>query len=103
MKKMYEYDETVSVGMNEQVPIRIMEGKYKDIVYQYGTIKFIEEDDNLRCNFNYNIIENPNDIEEDQNFVNQLGEILVEVLNDEMEETEGDFLREVELSDSENS
>ena len=103
MKKIYEYDETVSVERRETVPIRITDGEYEGVTYQYGTIKFIEEGDNVRCNFTYNIIENPNDIKEDQDFVNQLGEILVEVLNDEIEETDEDFLREVETSDSEDS
>ena len=103
MKKIYEYDDTVIVEDRTTVPIRITEGEYKDLIYQYGTIKFVEEGDNVRCNFTYNIIENPNDIKEDQDFVNQLGEILVEVLNDEIEETDEDFLREVETSDSEDS
>jgi len=102
MNKRYEYDNNISVSMQEQVPIRITEGSYEGLVYQYGTIKFIEEDENLRCNFTYNIIDNPNNIEENQELVNYLGEILVEVLNDEIEETDEDFLREVEMSDSEN-
>jgi len=103
MKKRYEYDETVSVKMGEQVPIRIMEGTYKDLVYQYGTIKFIEDGDNLRCNFTYNVIDNPSEVVLDQELIDYLGDILVEVMNDEMQETEEDFLREVELSDSENN
>ena len=78
MSKIYEYDESVIVESNTTVPIRIVEGKYKDVVYQYGTIKFIEEDEDVRCNFTYNMIENPSDVNENQ----------------EIEETEKDFLRE---------
>ena len=103
MNKKYEYDENISVDLNEQVPIRITEGSYRALVYQYGTIKFIEEGDNLRCNFTYNVIDNPNKIEENQELVDYLGEILIEVLNDEIEETDDDFLRSVETSDSVNS
>ncbi len=103
MKKMYEYDDSVVVESNTTVPIKIIEGKYKGVVYQYGTIKFLEEDDNVRCNFTYNIIENPSEHKEDQEFIDQLGEILVEVINDEIEETDEDFLREMETSDSEDS
>ena len=96
MSKKYEYDDNVIVKSNTTVPIRIIEGEYKDVVYQYGSIKFVEEDDNVRCNFTYNLIENPNNLitEGNQDFINQLGDILVEVLNDEIEETENDFLRE---------
>ena len=96
MKKLYEYDDSVINEENTTVPIRIIEGEYKGLVYQYGTIKFLEEEDNVRCNFTYNIIDNPNDIEETQDMINQLGEILVDVLNDEIQETEEDFLREVD-------
>tara|TARA_R100000234_G_scaffold118515_2_gene99110 strand:+ start:472 stop:783 length:312 start_codon:yes stop_codon:yes gene_type:complete len=103
MSKIYEYDETVAFEQRETVPIRITDGKYEGVAYQYGTIKFIEEGENVRCNFTYTLIDNPNNIEEDQDFINQLGEILVEVLNDEIEESEEDFLRETETSDSEDS
>ena len=103
MKKIYEYDETVAYNRQETVPIKIVEGEYEGVTYQYGTIKFVEEGENIRCNFTYNLIDNPNNIEENQDFVNQLGEILIEVLNDEIEETDEDFLRAVETSDSEDS
>ena len=99
MNKIYEYDDNVIVEDRTTVPIRIVEGEYEGLLYQYGTIKFIEEDDN----FTYNLIENPNEVKEDQDFVNQLGEILVEVLNDEIQETNDDFLREMESSNSEDS
>ena len=104
MSKLYEYDETISYESNTTVPIRILKGKYEGLVYQYGTIKFLEEEDNVRCNFTYDILENPNNIKENQNLVNQLGEILVEVLNDEIEESGEDFLRDsTGLVDSEDN
>ena len=93
--KKYKFDDTIfSQDPNSTVPIRITEGIYEGLVYQYGTIKFEEEKDNLRCNFTYTILEKPKEINEDQELVNYLGEILVEVLNDEIEETTEDFLRE---------
>ena len=42
------------------------------------------------------------EIKEDQELTNYLGEILIDVLNDEIEETTEDFLREGNV-DSENS
>ena len=93
MNKIYEYDETIAYESNTTVPIRIVDGDYKGLVYQYGSIKFLEELENVRCNFTYNILKNPNGVEETQDLVDHLGTILVEVLNDEIEESGEDFLR----------
>ena len=93
MKKIYEYDETVTYESNTTVPIKIVDGNYEGLVYQYGSIQFLEEDENVRCNFTYNILDNPHGYDETQDLVDQLGEILVDVLNDEIEEAGDDFLR----------
>jgi len=93
MSKPYEYDDNMSIGLDENIPIRITEGKYKGLVYRYGKINFAEDNNLLRCNFDYDIIENPNDITEDQDLINFLGEIVIDVLEDEMKELGEDFLR----------
>ena len=93
MSKPYEYDDSMSIGMDENLPIRITEGKYEGLLYCYGKINFAEENKNLRCNFTYDIIENPNEINEDQELVDFLGEIVIDVLEDEMKEIGDDFLR----------
>ena len=92
MKKMYEYDDRYMPG-EMVVPIKIVEGPYKGTVFTYGEVSFNEEDDNVNCKFQYNIVEKPDDLVEDYSFVNQLGEILVDILAEEIEETQEDFLR----------
>jgi hypothetical protein len=97
MSKPYEYDDNRTLGVDENIPIRITEGNYKGLIYRYGKINFTEEGEVLRCNFNYDILENPNNITEDQELVDFLGEIVIDVLEDEMKEIGDDFLRSGEV------
>ena len=99
MSKIYEYDENSSIGLDENLPIRITEGKYAGVVYRYGKINFSEDGEHVRCNFNYDILENPNSITEDQEFINFLGEIVVEMLDEEIHELGDDFLRSGDLEE----
>ena len=56
---------------------RITDGVYKDVVYTYGKVQPIEENDKLRLKFEYNVVENPSGVEtEDKNFINVIGDIL---------------------------
>ena len=93
----YKFDDTdPSV---QPVPVIITEGKYEGTKVQYGRIAFDEQDGELELKFDYRLCENPNDIEEDQEFINELGQVLVKVLESEMEELGEDFLRETETED----
>ncbi len=62
-------------------------------------LAFDEKDGELELNFDYRLCENPNEIEEDQEFINELGQILVQVLEEEMEEVGEDFLRETKADE----
>ena len=56
---------------------RITDGVYKDVVYTYGKVQPVEENDKLRLKFEYNVVENPSGVEtEDKNFINVIGDIL---------------------------
>ena len=56
---------------------RITDGVYKDVVYTYGKVHPVEENDKLRLKFEYNVVENPSGVEtEDKNFINVIGDIL---------------------------
>ena len=84
-----------------RVPLRITEeGEYKDLKFVYGTIKFVEvneedDDSEMGLNFLYEIIENPNNVEETQELIDIMGNILVDVLDSEMQDIgEGEFLRQ---------
>tara|TARA_Y100000034_G_scaffold17316_1_gene18897 strand:- start:196 stop:495 length:300 start_codon:yes stop_codon:yes gene_type:complete len=93
----YKFDD--SDPTVQPVPVIITEGKYEGTKVQYGRIAFDEKDDELELNFDYRLCENPNDIEEDQEFINELGQVLVKVLEEEIEEVGEDFLRETEEED----
>tara|TARA_Y100001963_G_scaffold122999_1_gene172649 strand:- start:409 stop:720 length:312 start_codon:yes stop_codon:yes gene_type:complete len=93
MSKIYEYDDNHTVGVDSNIPVKITKGAYKGTTFTYGSVSFTENDDSVNCNFEYNILEKPEDLVEDNIFVNQLGEILVDILSEEIEEVENDFLR----------
>ena len=101
--KMTKYkfdDEDKSI---EPIPVIITEGRCEGVKIQYGRIAFDEIDGNMQLNFDYNLVENPNNLEEDQEFITNLGEVLVSVLEDEMEYIGEDFLKtsEEEIMDEE--
>ena len=82
-----------------RVPILITDdGKYKGLKFIYGTIKFVdvnEEEESMGLNFAYEVLENPNNVSEDQELIDIMGDILVDVLESEMGEiNEGQFLSE---------
>jgi len=88
----YKFDD--SDPTVQPVPVILTEGKYDGIKIQYGRIAFDEKGGELELNFDYRLVENPNDIEEDQDFINVLGEVLVKVLEEEISEVGEDFLKE---------
>ncbi len=90
----YKFDDTDPTL--QPVPVILTEGKYKGTKIQYGRIAFDEQDGNMALNFDYNLMENPNKLEEDQEFIDAIGQALVNVLEDEMEDVGEDFLRETE-------
>ena len=88
----YKFDDESKI---QPVPIIITEGNYEGLRFQYGRISF-DENDSGGCslNFDYNLIDNPNELKEDQELIDTLGKILMDVLEKEMEDTDKDFLRE---------
>ena len=102
MKKIYEYDDRVPLGLPEEagqvdavgtaVPVKILKGAYKGATVVYGGVKFSEQGESLQCKFEYNLIEKPDGMVEDKTFIDLLGEILVDILTEEMNEAGEDFL-----------
>ena len=92
----YKFDD--SSGM-QPVPIIVTEGKCEGVKIQYGRIAFDEQEDSMALKFDYNLMENPNKLEEDQEFINTLGEILVNILEEEIKEVGEDFLKETEVNE----
>tara|TARA_Y100000296_G_scaffold77452_1_gene99087 strand:+ start:397 stop:711 length:315 start_codon:yes stop_codon:yes gene_type:complete len=91
----YKFDDLC--GM-EPVPVIITEGKYEGISYSYGTIKFDDDDGEMKLNFDYDIVENPSSFDVDEldsndEFHNIMGDILIDIIGKELAENEKDFLR----------
>ena len=64
---------------------QITEGKYKDIIYYYGKVKFIEEDSKMRLKFDYNVARNPENLDTDsQDFIQIIGDILFDNIEREL-------------------
>jgi hypothetical protein len=68
--------------------IKLVEEKYLNIIYKYGKVQFAKEpkeDGTLPMRFEYEIIKNPNAIEfNEQEFINYIGDILVELLEKQL-------------------
>jgi hypothetical protein len=96
IKKIWELTDSKE---NPQIgAIEINDGEFSGLVYQYGEVNFNErEDGQMEVKFKYNIIKNPNDMEENQHMMNFMGDILVELLDDQL--GEGEFRSHVKLDD----
>ena len=71
--------------------IKLTEGKYKDVVYHYGKVGFAKEenkDGTLPMKFDYTIKQNPNnlDLNENVEFLNYIGDILIEILEHQLKD-----------------
>ena len=66
---------------------KISEGKFKDVIYYYGKVKFIEEDEKLRLKFDYNVARNPDNVDTDgEEFRQVIGDILAENIEREIDD-----------------
>jgi len=68
--------------------IKLTNGKYKDVIYTYGHVKFApepNEEDRLPLKFTYNVQRNPNNVDtESEDFRNTIGDILIEVIEEQL-------------------
>ena len=70
----YSYQENPS---NDLTGFKIEEGNYKDVIYTYGKVSPIEEEEKLRLKFEYNVHENPSECDTNSDdFINVIGDIL---------------------------
>jgi len=65
--------------------IKVNTGKYEGMLWEYGKITPNEKDEMLQLNFTYTIHENPNEISEDQELFDYMGNILTEIMKLELE------------------
>jgi len=65
------------------IKIKIMKGNYKDLVIRYGDVMMFpvgEESTKGNMQFTYEILENPNNIKEDDDFYDFFGAIALDVV-----------------------
>jgi len=65
-------------------------GKYKKMVWQYGTIKFDEDTDTGQATvkFDYYILDNPKNLTEDKKMVDFMGDVLIDVIDKQLQQDE---------------
>ena len=70
--------------------IKLLQGKYKGIIYKYGKVGFAKEerpDGTLPMKFDYDIIFNPHETNIDkQDFIDYIGDILIEQLENQVKQ-----------------
>jgi hypothetical protein len=83
----------VSRKEDKWASLLIKSGKYEGIIYQYGKVSVPEEendDGNMPLSFKYNIVDynghTKESLEESPDFANVLGDILVEILDEQLAE-----------------
>ena len=83
----------VSQENEEWASIMIKDGKFKDVIYNYGKLSIPEEDNlnedgTLPFHFEYNIIDNVGIPREEfgEEFFTLIGDILVEIIDEQLEE-----------------
>jgi len=82
----------VSRGKEQWASIMLTNGEYEGVIYQYGKVSVPEEEDengNMPLSFKYNVLDynghNEEDLESSDDFRNTLGDILVEILDEQLE------------------
>ena len=71
--------------------VKLTEGKFKDVIYHYGKVGFAKEENSegqLPMKFDYNVIKKPNDVDtlDNQEFIDYIGDILIELLEQKVED-----------------
>ena len=89
MPENYTY---VSRGTEQWSSIMITKGEYEGVIYQYGRVSVAEEeneDGTMPLSFDYNVIDqnghNKEKLDSSVEFKNILGDILVEILDEQLE------------------
>ena len=74
-----------------QCHIKLTSGKYEGLRFYYGKAKFDElGDGTAKLKFNYYVVDNPNGYEYDQELEDVLGDVLVNILDEELAKGENE-------------
>lgn len=87
-----KYEVTFDEHNHKTAPIRILDGKFKDFVYKYGTIQvgeFNDDDADVPLSYDYELLEAPEDFKvadekheaaEQHEFEQLIGDILYDII-----------------------
>ena len=75
----------LSESINGFNVIEIAEGKYKDVKYVYGSVEFKEQENNAIVSFDYEL---QGEYKIDEDFTQVIGDILMELLEEQLEKNE---------------
>jgi len=83
----YEFVEDGTADLTQTSPIKILEGKYKDIVYRYGKISLEKLDSgDLKINMEVEVIKSPEGFDQKQDeFTKTVGDIFVNIVESGIE------------------
>jgi hypothetical protein len=74
----------------QAVHIRFLDGPYKDTIFKYGKVNFEEKNDQVYLLFAYDVLEStvdkPKVLEKDTTFKNYIGDLLVELMSNNIEQ-----------------
>ncbi len=100
MKEWYEIVQNPQSDEEDQKAFRIAKGKFSDVIYKYHTFGVNDkanEDGTLTYKFEYDILEIPEEIvnkkyadEEGKEFETLIGEILLELVQENIDTTESE-------------
>ena len=81
MIKQYEL---LDEDSNGNQLINLTSKEYSGIIYTYGRVRLLEEEDQLRVQFEYDIHENPVGVLDQSKFRNHIGDILIDLLEENL-------------------
>jgi len=81
MIKQYEL---LDEDYNGNQLIQLTSNEYSGIIYTYGRVRLVEEDDQLRVQFEFDIHENPVGFVDRDKFKNHIGDILIDLLEENL-------------------
>jgi hypothetical protein len=75
--------------------IKLLDEKFNGVIYRYGKVAFGKEenaDGKMPMKFDYDVIRNPSNVDtESEEFINVIGDILIEVLDEQLKGGKVDF------------
>lgn len=89
MSKLDTYQITEE-ATNGQHHIRFTSGEFEGILFTLGEVNFHEDDDKDECvmSYRYDIIENPLETFDEDEFEQYVGDLLIEIIEDQLEKNE---------------